>query len=176
MAAFSSILAWKIPWTEKPGGLQPLGPERVGHGLSHWACTHTTPPYWATEHARIQHLPNLVALTQSAGSLNKSKMSTHHEYEGFFLLDCLQVKSSLAPRFQTHTEISGFPGSEPCWPFGWNPIIGSLRSPTCQMQILKLGVYNCVSQFPNNNSLSHIYIYIYIDSVLFLWLIHCPLP
>ena len=28
-AAHSSILAWKIPWTEKPGGLQSLGPKRV---------------------------------------------------------------------------------------------------------------------------------------------------
>ena len=28
-AAHSSIHAWKIPWTEKPGGLQSLGPQRV---------------------------------------------------------------------------------------------------------------------------------------------------
>jgi len=27
----SSILAWKIPWTEEPGGLNPLGLLRVGH-------------------------------------------------------------------------------------------------------------------------------------------------
>ena len=27
----SSILAWKIPWTGEPGGLQPIGSERVGH-------------------------------------------------------------------------------------------------------------------------------------------------
>ena len=26
-----SILAWKIPWTEEAGGLQSLGPQRVGH-------------------------------------------------------------------------------------------------------------------------------------------------
>ena len=25
MAALSSILAWRIPWTEEPGGLQPMG-------------------------------------------------------------------------------------------------------------------------------------------------------
>ena len=31
MATHSSILAWKIPWTEKPGRLQPIGPQRVGH-------------------------------------------------------------------------------------------------------------------------------------------------
>ena len=31
MAADSSILAWKIPWTEEPGGLQSMGLLRVGH-------------------------------------------------------------------------------------------------------------------------------------------------
>ena len=27
----ASILAWRIPWTEEPGGLQPIGSQRVGH-------------------------------------------------------------------------------------------------------------------------------------------------
>ena len=31
MATHSSTLAWKIPWTEKPGGLQSMGSQRVGH-------------------------------------------------------------------------------------------------------------------------------------------------
>ena len=31
MATHSSILAWKIPWTEKPDGLQSKGSQRVGH-------------------------------------------------------------------------------------------------------------------------------------------------
>ena len=31
MAAHSSILAWKIPWTEEPGRLQSMGSQRVGH-------------------------------------------------------------------------------------------------------------------------------------------------
>ena len=31
MATHSSILAWKIPWVEEPGGLQPMGSQRVGH-------------------------------------------------------------------------------------------------------------------------------------------------
>ena len=31
MATHSSILAWRIPWTEKPGGLQSIGLQRVGH-------------------------------------------------------------------------------------------------------------------------------------------------
>ena len=29
MAIYSSILAWRIPWTEEPGGLQSIGSQRV---------------------------------------------------------------------------------------------------------------------------------------------------
>ena len=31
MATHSSTLAWRIPWKEEPGGLQPTGSKRVGH-------------------------------------------------------------------------------------------------------------------------------------------------
>ena len=31
MATHSSILAWRIPWTEEPAGLQSMGLQRVGH-------------------------------------------------------------------------------------------------------------------------------------------------
>ena len=31
MATHSSTLAWRIPWTEKPGRLQSIGSQRVGH-------------------------------------------------------------------------------------------------------------------------------------------------
>ena len=31
MTTHSSILAWRIPWTEEPGGLQSMGSQRVGH-------------------------------------------------------------------------------------------------------------------------------------------------
>ena len=33
MASRSSILAWEIPWTEDPGGLQSTGSQGVGHDL-----------------------------------------------------------------------------------------------------------------------------------------------
>ena len=38
MATHSSILAWKIPWAEEPGSLQPVGPQGVGHN---WVTEHT---------------------------------------------------------------------------------------------------------------------------------------
>ena len=40
VANWPSILAWRIPWTEKPGGLWSVGSQRVGHDL-------------VTEHARM---------------------------------------------------------------------------------------------------------------------------
>ena len=42
MATHSSILAWKIPWTEEPDRLQPMGSHRVGRDL-------------ATEHACMSY-------------------------------------------------------------------------------------------------------------------------
>ena len=37
LATLSSILAWRILWTEEPGGLQYIGLQRVGHDWSNWA-------------------------------------------------------------------------------------------------------------------------------------------
>ena len=34
MATHSNILAWEIPWTEEPGGLQSTGSQRVRHDLA----------------------------------------------------------------------------------------------------------------------------------------------
>ena len=33
IATHSSNLAWRIPWTEEPGGLQSMGSQKVGHSL-----------------------------------------------------------------------------------------------------------------------------------------------
>ena len=38
MAPHSGTLAWKIPWTEEPGGLPSLGSDRVGHNWSDLAA------------------------------------------------------------------------------------------------------------------------------------------
>ena len=37
MATHFSILAWEMPWTEEPGGLQSMGSRRVRHGWGNWA-------------------------------------------------------------------------------------------------------------------------------------------
>ena len=50
MATHSSILAWEIPWTEEPGGLQFIGSQRVGHD-------------WATEHAHTFDVRHFLIIT-----------------------------------------------------------------------------------------------------------------
>ena len=42
MATHSSILAWKLPWTEEPGGLQSMVLQRVEHNWSAWAYIKVT--------------------------------------------------------------------------------------------------------------------------------------
>ena len=38
----SGVLAWRIPWTEEPGGLQSTRSQRVRHDWSNWTYTHST--------------------------------------------------------------------------------------------------------------------------------------
>ena len=40
METLSSILAWRIPWTEEPGEVQSMGLQRVQHNRSNLACTY----------------------------------------------------------------------------------------------------------------------------------------
>ena len=40
MKTHSSILAWEIPWTEEPGGLQSMGSQRIEHDWSDLEGTH----------------------------------------------------------------------------------------------------------------------------------------
>ena len=40
MATHSSILAWRIPWSEEPGTLQSIGSQRVGHDLVTFTLLH----------------------------------------------------------------------------------------------------------------------------------------
>ena len=66
MAPHSSTLAWKIPWTEEPGGLQSMGLLRVGHS---WA---TSLSLFTSMHWRRKWQPTPVFLpgeSQGRGSL-----------------------------------------------------------------------------------------------------------
>ena len=54
VATCSSILAWKIPWTEEPGGLQFMESQRVRHD---WATEPTNTHTHTHTHTSLKHLP-----------------------------------------------------------------------------------------------------------------------
>ena len=66
MATHSSILAWRIPWTEEPGRLQSMGSQRVGRDRATNTHTHTHththnntyPPLW--DHTEYSYCPDRV--------------------------------------------------------------------------------------------------------------------
>ena len=60
MATHSSIVAWRSPWTEEPGGLQSMGLERGGHNsVMEHGCSLGNKPSWKPE-ARRSILVNLL--------------------------------------------------------------------------------------------------------------------
>ena len=60
MAAHCSILTWKIPWTEEPGGLQSMGSQRVGHDQAR-RCRRSMDTRWALSGGcRKQPLPRIL--------------------------------------------------------------------------------------------------------------------
>ena len=76
MATYSSILAWKIPWAEEPGGLHSMSLQRVGYD---WACTHTCLSFtW-----NLSHLPGVLLWLP----IFRRAMNTHMFYK---LLQMLQ--------------------------------------------------------------------------------------
>ena len=46
MATHSIVLAWRVPWTEEPGGLQSVGSHRVGHDWSDLAAAAAAERFW----------------------------------------------------------------------------------------------------------------------------------
>ena len=67
MATHSSILAWRIPWTEEPGGLQSMGSQRLGHDwvTNMFICTLTKDTKPWVENPLIFLPPNQHAYLQS---------------------------------------------------------------------------------------------------------------
>ena len=58
MATHSSLLAWSIPRTEEPGGLQSTGSQRVGHDWSDLACMHEHRQSSTGSRYRLSNLPS----------------------------------------------------------------------------------------------------------------------
>ena len=75
-ASHSSTLAWKIPWTEEPGRLQPMGSRRVGHNQA------TSLSLFTFMHWRRKWHPTAVFLpgeSQGRGSLVGCRLWGHTE-------------------------------------------------------------------------------------------------
>ena len=51
----SSTLAWKIPWTEEPGRLQSMGPQRVRHAMYIYLCAQSLSAYIHTHTRTHMH-------------------------------------------------------------------------------------------------------------------------
>ena len=103
MATHSSILAWRIPWTEGPGGLQSMGSQRVGqdwttkralvHTHAH-TCTHTH------KHILLSFSPLLFTSLLSS-TVCKASWDNHFAFLLFFFFEmvlfaasCVMVQTS----------------------------------------------------------------------------------
>ena len=86
MATHSSILAWRIPWTEEPGGLQSMGSQRVGH-------------IWSDDSARRRFLLlERILTSQRLNSSNSHAEFTHgyfHMYSAFLIHNILSSMPSV---------------------------------------------------------------------------------
>ena len=60
-ATHSSILAWRIPWTEEPGGLWSTGTQRVGHDQSMTEAMHTWLIHFIVQQ-KLMHLYTAIIL------------------------------------------------------------------------------------------------------------------
>ena len=75
MATPSSILAWRIPWTEGPSGLQSMGSERVRHNL-------------ATEHACAQFSHSVVSDSLRPRGLQHARLPCPSPTPGAYSNSC----------------------------------------------------------------------------------------
>ena len=67
MATSSSILAWRNPWTEEPGGLQSTGLQRAGHN---WVTKHAHPQICSHLNSWILAICYLAQCTDTAAMIN----------------------------------------------------------------------------------------------------------
>ena len=83
MATHSSVLAWRVPWTEEPGGLQSLGSHRVRQG---WATEHEHSIYRASLNLQKQNLMILIVNESYTRIIHARKMKTKWRHGDTFCL------------------------------------------------------------------------------------------
>ena len=74
MATHSSILAWKIPWAEEPGGLQSMGQQRVRHGLATEHTNTSDNSDCAFHMGTYSHLLDLVLLKPQSEEISEGPL------------------------------------------------------------------------------------------------------
>ena len=92
MATHSSILAWRIPWTEEPGGLWSIESPRVRHDWSDLTCTHRQWIYpslfWISAESWISAFVLWVWLFSHSFAVCALSVSSSLEIHGLGWLDC----------------------------------------------------------------------------------------
>ena len=101
MATHSSILAWRIPWTEEPGRLSSMGSRRVGHNWSSLAHSHTYIPletsFCPTPHPTYLGRPRALACTPCAGQQLRASYFTHGSHKSMLLSSSFDLLSPPPP-------------------------------------------------------------------------------
>ena len=92
MATHSSILAWRIPWTEDPGGLQSMGSQRIGHNSVIFTFFHFSSP--SVQFSSVaQSCPTL------CDPMNRSTpgLPVHRQLPEFTQIHVHQVRDAIQP-------------------------------------------------------------------------------
>ena len=131
IATYSSILAWRIPWTEELGGLQSTGSQRVGHD---WVTNTHTDTHTHT-HTQCQVAENMCSLmfTNLKGKNENSWLSQHSPS---FLRTVSLEGYLLTPHFHLHPRPPGPPDKHMTGERGSNA--WGLMLCGCQVEILLL--------------------------------------
>ena len=133
MATHSSILAWRIPWTEEPGGLLSMGSHRVGHNWRDLACMcaleegngnplqysclenpRDREAWWGAICGVAQNQTQLKQLNSSSSSNNMASFLVED-----FLSQKQQTKFLSYLISDSHWLMAAHPGPNSC-PYGWN--------------------------------------------------------
>ena len=116
MATHSSILAWKAPWTEEPGGLQSTGSQKVGHDRA-------TSFSLSSDFRNSKEAENLMLCTQGATGVGRGSadllvetwgseglasfpLGSHGEFWGYVEMGSMEgpgeAESQQSLHFRTH--------------------------------------------------------------------------
>ena len=106
MTTSSSILAWKIPWTEEPGGLQSMGSQTVGHS---WACMPCHPSWYRPG---VPNLWDLMFDDLGCSWCNTNRLKVHNKCNGL----------------QSSWNHPHYLSWKNCLPQNWSPLTKRLRT------------------------------------------------